>query len=1845
MAGRFCPWKLSDGAGKIPSAHSAVEAAEAVEAEEEAVAVAEAEEEAVETVESELVDEAKRCDDAVAHRIRTSPGVSMTFRCRSVFKFKCTFGSGFGNPTRSTISMNSTRMAHAASIVDCAVAGSSKIAVSASKPAASVGAAGAVAPRERADASKERTSPAVARFIFLGDLGDFTFWLLVLRYKYAYCACFFEKKMFFLVCTEDPLHRRGSKKLYLALDLKRKKKKKKKEKSQKKEPTREMLAAAAIARRGEKRGSRPRSERKAPPGEPRVGSKTREPTIAPVRGLRDHTSGDYSDSGIGSSESSSKGGPFAPIGNYGSGAGSSRGSFHDGFTPKADTRRMPYIPYQDSAGVTELGVGGAAKTAQLAQLRSDRIHGGSSAYADTSRLLDVPERGGVGGASGSVGSGSAGSGLTDAPPASDSTPPALYAVNGDTVDRAGSHSINRGPPSQVPPSNVDAYVIVRSASNACWSMVYSYVVTISRPVVNNPQFEYTLANWDPSKEGAYANPTRLVFCVEGESDIMTVHRKLVDLGTEGLNKLNIKMIQYLYTSQNVKAQYVIPPGLFDETHNEKVVEGHTTLGGIYISTPAPRTGPDYKLSLVSHDVKGLDDHIRAHRALQIFKSHLDNSSEGKGKNMRLVVAQYDNIYNSLNTPKDSGALVIVITRKRIMEKGGGNTTVEKYNDEVNLVRKWADSVTGGFMLVDSNTYGSAHVSVEIDGRTVQIQLNTLLPVSTVLGADKVPRGIARGGYTDQRALLDHDAVMPLLELNSSEMRALNGDSLARREISARVMLHQAQEDAELVRAVENLANGPGIGKAAAMQPDACIELFNKELKTHLEVLHQSAARSKSAFNQQVAAFLKEQEPNSAESVREAATGYCNNGTLITDQSVREVAFDYHQARLDRATKFVREAQNVVHYEKYKSALDSLVKSNADNGLISYLKTELHANRAASPDGDREYALSGNPEEKASEKFKELKNAALQKQREAAESIEKSVVDGILDSETKPKQGRSSAKKEVEQDTQVPVVQWLHELKNGVRELIETELRERRITDAQKATMDSLVDKIGANMDTNRKMSQLRDAAGHTNRVYDKLKREADRQIHEASEKENEELRARTQMVEILENEAKRQIEADGSTGVITERAVQEAENTVVERAKSLLSSSGGWFGNQVGRLVETGRRLVSEKGAAGMQSLLSRASFVTPRVAEMVSKAAEDPNVKSVVEGFVSTKDKTVTDLRELAKSAEKFAAGKLGPLAAHAFVEGAHSAVNERAGNLAERVANPPNPPLIPLDALGELATEVVAFDALNPSDAQPAVASQATQEAVRVLIRDAANQENIPKLIGCLTLAQALGATGNGDTSVRPVIVLTSLFSQKILDSYQRNQRGLYPTIPRGIPRGSREPMGIMKLNITRGSREPIGIITRPRNQHKLQPNATGQGLEILLDLLLDVLTHSGEVMVSSNRVGFCGTEAEDNKSDILKALGVPNARVMYVKGDSSKPLPALGTDMLFDHIVIGRTCAYNNTADTAATCFMAYLYHVTESISVVARNDEEAEWIKWVVCSTLTNILPELIESRSLQSGTLLTMRRMQVMSSHRVPESMSVLRKELGIVVTRPRAPLMIGDATLSDATRAAVASAVEKLVKDVSAAARSGGLIEAAALTETAPTPKPRGDEGHEVFPDKCGEVFKAEIKRLVDERKQKKRYKHKAQLVSAIVSQVNYDDICNTITEQKGGRSQKVTRGDVYKLASAHLILCEQKANTFIARLRKSLEKQNLETQKEYKNTGAIDMVEMDRVVDQAVETVVAKIEEGRREPDNDAKPQETKGVLGFRRFVPSFSSLSSFLGGGGPRFGSDPQTAMQRFV
>jgi hypothetical protein len=82
----------------------------------------------------------------------------------------------------------------------------------------------------------------------LGRLGDFTFWLLVLRYKYAYGACFFEKKNVFSLGARRPPYTGGSKKLYLALDLKRKKRKRKKEKEKKRARKRNLQERDARSR-------------------------------------------------------------------------------------------------------------------------------------------------------------------------------------------------------------------------------------------------------------------------------------------------------------------------------------------------------------------------------------------------------------------------------------------------------------------------------------------------------------------------------------------------------------------------------------------------------------------------------------------------------------------------------------------------------------------------------------------------------------------------------------------------------------------------------------------------------------------------------------------------------------------------------------------------------------------------------------------------------------------------------------------------------------------------------------------------------------------------------------------------------------------------------------------------------------------------------------------------------------------------------------------------------------------------------------------------------------------------------------------------------------------------------------------------------------------------------------------------------------------------------------------------------------------------------------------------------------------------------------------------------------
>jgi hypothetical protein len=105
---------LSDGAGKIPSAHSAAEA------EEEAAEAEEDEEEAAVAEESELVDEAKRREDAMAHRVLTRPGVAMALDALG--------------PLGPSFATKRTRRAHALLSTLGGVYGPRRIAESASKP-------------------------------------------------------------------------------------------------------------------------------------------------------------------------------------------------------------------------------------------------------------------------------------------------------------------------------------------------------------------------------------------------------------------------------------------------------------------------------------------------------------------------------------------------------------------------------------------------------------------------------------------------------------------------------------------------------------------------------------------------------------------------------------------------------------------------------------------------------------------------------------------------------------------------------------------------------------------------------------------------------------------------------------------------------------------------------------------------------------------------------------------------------------------------------------------------------------------------------------------------------------------------------------------------------------------------------------------------------------------------------------------------------------------------------------------------------------------------------------------------------------------------------------------------------------------------------------------------------------------------------------------------------------------------------------------------------------------------------------------------------------------------------
>jgi hypothetical protein len=619
----------------------------------------------------------------------------------------------------------------------------------------------------------------------------------------------------------------------------------------------------------------------------------------------------------------------------------------------------------------------------------------------------------------------------------------------------------------------------------------------------------TVAQWALEKQVSYTSPTRIVLCVEGESDIMAVHRKLVDLGMEGLNELNIIKIQYLYTSQNVKVQYMIPPDLFDEGLSESLVKDHSSLGDIYISTPVPRTGPAYIVGLSGPKNTGFNEHIRAHRALETFKnSYLDRIGVGK---RRLVVHRYS-FYDTLVSTRNIGALVIDLTEKRSMERSGLGRVDETYKDEVNLVRKCATLVADGVMLVDSSKAGGS-VDVEINGKT--IQLNTLLPVSAVLGEDKVQRGVAGGSYTDRGALLDHVAGM----LDPPDRRVLNEP-----EFAADAIVYDAEEDLELVRTLANFVGVPGIGKPASMKPEVCIELFNKELERHLEELYERTGRSTTELDKRVAAFLKARSHKSAERVREAAGVYCNNGAYITEEAVMDAAFKYHNDRLVRVAQLVRKGKRISGYIRYNKALHYLIEGNDDKGLRPYLITELHENRASKTAGD---ALLGDPEGKAREKFEELKIAALRKLNEDIESATGMVWQAALASAKKPNQGGDSAENNENNENNEKKKKQI-KIKMGVRGLIDAELKAGRIDHNTAATINSLLENIifvAGEDDKQEANKQPRDMDVVHQRLYDNLKQKADIRIAEALEKAKEDELSEKRRIESLENDANRQAEA------------------------------------------------------------------------------------------------------------------------------------------------------------------------------------------------------------------------------------------------------------------------------------------------------------------------------------------------------------------------------------------------------------------------------------------------------------------------------------------------------------------------------------------------------------------------------------------------------------------------------------------------------------------------------------------------------------------------------------------------
>ena len=468
----------------------------------------------------------------------------------------------------------------------------------------------------------------------------------------------FLKKMFFLWVHGGPPTPAGLKKLYLALDLKRKKEKKKKEKSQKKEPTREMLAAAALVRRGETKRSRPRSERKGPLHD---GSKTMAPTRAPVRVLPGYPNVDYS--GIGSGKASSNVGPSSSIGGTGSGAGS-RGYFHGHATANPETQRMAYPPQMSERSAHErsdyFGIGSGKASSNVGpsssiggtglipvpipdfhghdtpnpetqrmtyplqgserSLPQHSVHasggfterGGDSVantaqlripdLQHTNRLLHDGDRGGIGGVSGSVGSGVAGS----VSPASGPTLRLKLQLTGghDGIPGGAHGSSVKGTP--VTASSNYRIVVVHSDAEggalalAKWYAEIEMQKEAETELVKVSDFQERLRQaisvQRPQKE------TRFVFSLDVH-EAGGVHDVLQSLSVDDIKNKKVKL-QYLhsYAYDNWYQATIVPPGLFTS-------DGTGVLVGSIPRPIARGAVEDYTVKLVTLDPVEASDEL------------------------------------------------------------------------------------------------------------------------------------------------------------------------------------------------------------------------------------------------------------------------------------------------------------------------------------------------------------------------------------------------------------------------------------------------------------------------------------------------------------------------------------------------------------------------------------------------------------------------------------------------------------------------------------------------------------------------------------------------------------------------------------------------------------------------------------------------------------------------------------------------------------------------------------------------------------------------------------------------------------------------------------------------------------------------------------------------------------------------------------------------------------------------------------------------------------------------------------------------------------------------------------